>query len=122
MIAMNEKIKYYFMLFVLIIPCIILVGQQYNKIITITESFDEDPGWENVNNRVDCSDCPERTQNFGWAPTNNNSSGPGEIGGVIWKSTTPAYYAMPIGKSLSFKDGFSASGKISVKAPKDEGY
>ncbi|MFC1593335.1 hypothetical protein ACFL3O_00190 [Candidatus Neomarinimicrobiota bacterium] len=119
---MNEKLKYYFILFVLIIPCIILVGQQSNKIITITESFDEDPGWENVNNRVDCSDCPERTQNFGWAPTNNNSSGLGEIGGVIWKSTIPAYYAMPIGKSLSFKDGFSASGKISVKAPKDEGF
>lgn len=97
-------------------------AQSNNKILSISENFDEDPGWENFNNKVECSDCPEITQDFGWAPTNNNGSGKGEIGGTIWKSTTPAFYAMPLGKPLSFTDAFSASGKISVKEADEESY
>jgi len=97
-------------------------AQSNNKIISISENFDNDPGWENFNNRVECSDCPEITQDFGWSATNNNGDGTGEIGGTIWKSTTPAFYAMPIGKPLTFKDEFSASGKISIIAPSDEGF
>ena len=119
---MNRLSKYNFILFVLIIPYIGLLGQQSDEIITVTESFDEDPGWENVNNRVICSDCPEINQNFGWAPTDHNGSGIGEIGGTIYRSTTPSFYALPLGEPLTFKDEFSASGNISVIAPKDEGF
>ena len=90
------------------------------KIETIRENFDQDPGWEGVNNRAVCSDCPTISQNFGWLPGDHNGTGAGEIGGTIWKSTTPAYYAMPLGP-LSFKDKFSASGKLSLIAPEEEG-
>ena len=119
---MNKLIKYKFMLLLMFLPYIGLEGQTMDDIISVSESFDEDPGWENVNNRVICSDCPEITQNFGWAPTNHNGSGEGEIGCIIWRSTTPSYYAMPLGKTLDFKDEFSASGKISVISPKKEGF
>jgi hypothetical protein len=90
------------------------------QIKTIRQNFDEDPGWIGINNRVVCNDCPTITQDFGWLPTDHTGSGSGEIGGVIWKSTTPAYYAMPIGP-FSFKDKFSASGKLALIAPEKEG-
>lgn len=91
------------------------------KIVEVYQDFSNDPGWEGFNNRVECEDPPLITQNFGWGPTNRTGGGPGEIGGIIWRSTTPAYYAMPLGP-LSFKDKFSASGKIAVIAPAEEGF
>ncbi|NOY58565.1 MAG: hypothetical protein GXO75_06490, partial [Calditrichaeota bacterium] len=91
------------------------------KITVVYQDFSNDPGWEGVNNRVECENCPVITQNFGWVPTNRTGSGPGEIGGIIWRSTTPAYYAMPIGP-LTFKDKFSALGKLAVIAPSQEGF
>jgi hypothetical protein len=97
-----------------------LLAQQ-SKIQQVHQDFSEDPGWENYNNRIECSDCPTITQDFGWTETNHNKDGTGEISGTIWKSTTPAYYAMPLGP-LSFKDTFSASGKLAVVAPEEEGY
>lgn len=96
-------------------------AQNKSEILTIKENFDTDPKWEGVNNRVECSDCPTVTQNFGWAPTNKTGFGPGEIGGIIWKSTTPAFYAMPLGQPLNFKNRFSASGKLAVINPPKDG-
>jgi len=97
-----------------------LLGQK--GIITIEENFDSNPGWEGVNNLVECDDCPEITQDFGWAPTDHNGDGVGEIGGTIWRSTTPAYYAMPLGRPLSFKDPHIASGKIAVLSTTEESF
>ncbi len=94
---------------------------QQNPIVTIHQDFSQDPGWEGMNNRVQCQNCPTITQDFGWKPTNHNGDGIGEIGGIIWKSTTPAYYAMPIGP-FSFKDKLTASGKIAAIAPPEEGF
>lgn len=94
---------------------------QKSEISKVNQDFSEDPGWEGYNNRIDCEDCPEINQNFGWTNTNHNKTGQGEISGTIWKSTTPAYYAMPIGP-FTFKDKFSASGKLSVIAPLKEGW
>jgi hypothetical protein len=91
------------------------------KIKKVSQDFSEDPGWEGYNNRIDCQDCPTITQDFGWTETSHNGDGTGEISGTIWKSTTPAYYAMPLGP-LSFKNKFSASGKLAVTAPAEEGY
>ena len=99
-----------------------IYSQDQNAIRTVTQNFDKDPGWENINNRVECTGCRIVNQDFGWAPTNHNGSGKGEIGGTIWRSTTPAYYAMPIGEPLNYKDEFSASGKLSVIEPPREGY
>jgi hypothetical protein len=100
-----------------------LSGQDKNSdtIIEIFENFDSDPYWEGSNNRVECDDCPTIKQDFGWKLTNFTGSGPGEIGGIIWRSTTPAYYAMPLGP-YSFKDKLSVSGKIAVKATEKEGF
>lgn len=92
-----------------------------NPIISIHQDFSQDPGWEGVNNRVQCQNCPIITQDFGWKPTHHNGDGIGEIGGVIWKSTMPAYYAMPIGP-FSFQDKLTASGKIALIAPPEEGF
>jgi hypothetical protein len=89
------------------------------KIELIQQNFDQDPGWENYHNRIECSDCPTITQDFGWNPTNITGLGPGEIGGVIWQSATPATYAMPVGP-FSFKDKLSASGKLVLVAPEKE--
>ncbi|MCX6168475.1 MAG: hypothetical protein NTX65_03985 [Ignavibacteriales bacterium] len=109
------------LIYVICLLPVTLLAQTNSKIISITENFDNDPKWEGVNNRVEGIDCPTITQNFGWAATNKTGFGPGEIGGVIWRSTTPAFYAMPINKPLSFKDPFSASGKIAVIVPPEGG-
>jgi len=69
-----------------------------------TETFDVDPGWDNSSNRVEAADPPTVKQDFGWSP--------GRIGGTVWKSTTPAWYGMPLERTLSFQDAFSATGKI----------
>jgi len=112
--------KYQSIFLISIVLMFNLFAQDYNPALqTIFQNFDEDPGWLGINNRVVCNDCPTITQDFGWLPTDHMGSGPGEIGGVIWKSTTPAYYAMPIGP-FSFKDKFSASGKLSLIAPEKE--
>jgi hypothetical protein len=95
--------------------------QAQQPIITIHQDFSQDPGWEGVNNRVQCENCPTISQDFGWKPTHHNGDGMGEIGGIIWKSTTPAYYAMPIGP-FSFKDKLTASGRLAVIAPPEEGF
>jgi hypothetical protein len=87
----------------------------------VFQDFSEDPGWEGVNNRIVCADPPEIIQDFGWHPAAGSVQGAGEIGGTIWRSVTPAYYAMPLGP-LSFMDGFSASGKLAVTAPEKEGW
>ncbi len=122
-IRRKNKIFYPFTLslFILFSLFAVYAGENDKSIITqIHQNFDNDPGWEGINNRVVCSDCPTITQDFGWLPTDHTGAGSGEIGGIIWKSTTPAYYAMPIGP-LSFKDKFSASGKLALIAPEKEG-
>lgn len=88
------------------------------ELTQIHEDFSSDPGWDGVNNRIECENCPTVVQDFGWSPTNHAGGKGGEIGGVVWRSTTPAWYAMPIGKPLSFKDSFSASGRLAVMPPK----
>ena len=84
------------------------------ELVQVRQDFSSDPGWDNWNNRVVGENCPTVVQDFGWSPTSHFDGKPGEIGGTIWRSTTPAWYAMPIGKPLSFKDSFSASGRVVV--------
>lgn len=90
----------------------VVLGQ--SELVQVEQDFRTDPGWEGVNNRVVCRDCPTVTQSFGWGLTDRSGGSRGEIGGTIWQSRTPAYYAMPLGRPLSFKDAFSASGRIAV--------
>jgi len=81
-------------------------------LIQVHEDFSNDPGWEGRQNRIIAKDPPIVKQNFGWAATSHTGSRPGEIGGTIWQSRTPAWYALALGHPLSFKESFSFSGRI----------
>jgi hypothetical protein len=89
-------------------------------ITAVHEDFGRDPGWEGWNNRVRARNPPEIAQDFGWRPAGRTGAGPAGIGGVIWRSSTPAYYAMPLGP-LSFRNSFSASGILALSAPAEDG-
>jgi hypothetical protein len=77
-----------------------------DPLVQVQQDFSHDPGWEGVNNRIEALDPPTVTQDFGWSP--------GRIGGTVSRSTTPAWYGMPVDPPLSFQEGFSASGRIAV--------
>src|SRR5438034_3824239 len=85
------------------VPCVLMAQENLRQ---VKEDFSKDPGWEGSNNRVVCDDCPTIAQDFGWQRD-------GRIGGTVWRSRTPAYYAMKIGP-FSFNDALSASGKLTV--------
>jgi hypothetical protein len=94
--------------------CLILSSRAIadGELIQVTQDFSEDPGWEWMNNRIVAKNPPTINQDFGWSPTNHTGAGPGEIGGRVWMSRTPAYYALPLNKPLSFKDKFSFSARV----------
>src|SRR3954469_2031885 len=102
---------------VFVIACVALItvpkaapGQA--NLVQVHEDFSRDPGWEWKNNRVVAEDPPMIKQDFGWSPTDHLGTGRGEIGGTVWLSRTPAWYALPINRPLSFKDKFSFSCRI----------
>src|SRR5687768_16541155 len=74
-----------------------------------TESFDRDPGWTGVNNRVVPAEYPTVTQDFGYSRTNHAGTSPGEMGGLVTRASAPAYYGEKIGP-LTLDDKLSASG------------
>jgi hypothetical protein len=80
--------------------------------VQIHQDFSKDPGWEFKNNRIVAEDPPTIKQDFGWGATDHIGAGTGEIGGTVWLSRTPAYYALPLGRPLSFNDKFSFSCRI----------
>jgi len=77
------------------------------------ENFDNDPGWDAVRNRIMLNPVYKQ-QNFGYQETNYAGSEPGEIGGVVWRSITPAYYGKIVGP-FSLEDPLSASGKVAIR-------
>jgi lysophospholipase L1-like esterase len=80
-----------------------------------TESFDSDPGWEGHNNRLPPEKPLVVRQDFGHSPTNHAGATPGEVGGHIQRSTTPAQYAAEI-PAKTLAEPFSASGSFAVTA------
>src|SRR6266550_3446983 len=72
-----------------------------------TQSFDNDPGWEGVKNRLLPAKMPQITQDFGY------NANKGEMGGVVTRASTPAYYADKVGP-LTLDDPFSASGTFAL--------
>ncbi len=88
-----------------------------------TESFSQDPGWVGVGNHVSFEDKHQGgTHDFGYsAQTKHAGSGPGEIGGMMWRSGIYGYYADRIGH-LSLTNRLEARGKVVlVAAPPDSG-
>jgi hypothetical protein len=78
-----------------------------------TENFDREPGWQGFNNRVVPKHVLMVNQDFGYSPTHNAGKAAGELGGVIQRATTPAYYADRIAvKTLN--DGITASGSFAI--------
>jgi len=79
------------------------------------ESFDSDPGWEGLNNRLRPRVLPTITQDFGFsAETHFASKQKGEVGGKVVRCATPTYYAARVaGKSLD--DWLTASGTFALK-------
>jgi hypothetical protein len=69
-----------------------------------TQSFDSDPGWEGVNNRVVPKNRPTVRQDFGYAD--------GKMGGLVTRASEPAYYGAAIGDK-TLDDKLSASGTYS---------
>ena len=128
--AFLNKISHLWMIGLFIVVLFVCLGMNYRprpgqsdkpKITTIYQDFSEDPGWEGINNWVECEEAPLITQDFGWSPSSQPGESPGEIGGTIWRSTIPSYYAMPIGP-FDFTHKLTASGKLSAVAPPEEGW
>ncbi|MBK7493879.1 MAG: hypothetical protein IPI28_00195 [Candidatus Omnitrophica bacterium] len=55
-------------------------------------------------------------QDFGWSLSSHAASAdtPGEIGGHVANSRIQAYYAMPLGRPLTFNDRISVSGQFAL--------
>ena len=85
------------------------------QLVQVRQDFSRDPGWDHYQNRIVGTEMPKVVQDFGWRRTSHTGSGPGEIGGRVENSRRQAYYAMPLGKPLTFDDELSASGKLALR-------
>jgi hypothetical protein len=82
--------------------------------VQIHQDFSRDPGWDHYQNRIVGTEMPAVIQDFGWRRT-VYTGGPGEIGGRVENSRLQAYYALPLGRPLTFDDELSASGKLVLR-------
>jgi hypothetical protein len=69
-----------------------------------SESFDRDPGWDALNNRILPKKPRQVTQDFGYDAKTS------DIGGRITRAIKPASYAAALDKPKTLNDKFSASG------------
>ncbi len=78
------------------------------------QDFTADPNWEGRGNRTAEKHARTVVQDFGYSRTNHaGGETPGEIGGHISRSLTPATYATVI-PTKTLNDPFTASGKFAV--------
>ena len=78
------------------------------------QDFTADPKWEGKGNRTAEKHARTVVQDFGYSRTNHaDGETPGEIGGRISRSLTPATYATVI-RTKTLNDRFTASGKFAV--------
>lgn len=82
---------------------------------TKTESFDRDPSWDHVNNRVADRHTQPVTirQDFGFSNTARAGGEMGEIGGFVQAAAEPAWYGKVIA-DRTLEQRLSASGTFSV--------
>jgi len=87
------------------------------SMLTRTETFDSDPGWDGHNKRSQTPLSQAITQSFGYSPSSSNAGGPaGEIGGTITPAGESAYYGRFIPVD-TFDDTFTASGTLNLHGP-----
>jgi len=84
-----------------------------DQLVSKTERFDRDPGWEARNNRMAPAQAEMVTQNFGYSATSHASKEKGEIGGTVWRALYPAWYAQAISPK-TLDDKLSASGTFAI--------
>lgn len=88
--------------------CASLSAQSTKEPIRIT--FDSDPSWKGLNNRIVAEKPRTIVQDFGYSPGTTHTGGqPGEIGGRVARTSQLAYYGVKL-SPRTLKDKFSASG------------
>ena len=102
-------------LLVCVLPQLAFVPSVRGQLVQVRQDFSRDPGWDHYQNRIVGTEMPAVVQDFGWRRTDHTGGGPGEIGGRVENSRRQAYYAMPLGKPLTFDDELSASGKLALR-------
>ena len=83
------------------------------------ERFDGDPGWEGRNHHIAPKELKTVRQDFGYSGSTHFAGGDanskGEIGGTIWRCSTPASYADAI-EPKTLNDRLSAAGTFAITA------
>ena len=110
----------------LVFVCLVLLAALAHvavayDLVLVHQDFSADSKWEAFNNRIVAHNGPLVKQDFGWMPDSPIPGTQGAIGGTIWTSTTPAFYALPFGRALTLDDKLSASGKIMFNRPDIKG-
>jgi hypothetical protein len=78
------------------------------------QDFHADPAWDGHRNRLVPSPAPVTRQDFGYRPSRRaGGKVPGEIGGRVQRSVTPAWYAKVI-PTRTLNDRLRASGTFAV--------
>jgi hypothetical protein len=85
------------------------------QLAQVRQDFSRDLGWDHHQNRIVGTDMPRIVQDFGWRRSNHTGGGRGEIGGRVENSRRQAFYAMPLGRPLTFDDELSASGTLALR-------
>jgi WD40 repeat protein len=84
-----------------------------------TQSFDADPTWDGLNNRVKVAKPNHVVQDFAYSKTNHaKGKAAGEIGGRVQRSTKPAFYGMQLAKPKTFDSKLRCAGTFAVTQTK----
>jgi hypothetical protein len=87
------------------------------------QDFSKDPNWIGSGNVTKYQKTEQGgAHDFGFSQSSNFAGGaPGELGGIMWRSGSYAYYADRVG-TLSLQDRLEASGKVILEVgPPDSG-
>jgi hypothetical protein len=91
-----------------------LAGEPARTFLKV-ESFDHDPGWEGRNNHIVPTSVATVKRDFGYSPTHLAGEQAGEMGGTVWRATTPAFYAARLAPK-TLNDKLRASGTFAFTA------
>src|SRR5690349_15868327 len=103
------------------IPVPILLAAEPTSATIKFEHFEHDPGWEGYHNHNVPTESRMVQQDFGYSKTRFASKAPGELGGRIQRTSTPASYAAPVSPVRTLEDKLTASGTFTLAAGKGTG-